>query len=107
MEVLYAARYARLDLLRVVCYLARYISRWDQSCDRRLYRLVCYINSTLHVRMTGWVGDAPSDIGLHLFADADFAGDSKTSQSTSRLHVTLFGPTTVYSLSGQVRKSVG
>ena len=36
MKVLYAARYARFDLLRAVCYLAQYITKWDQECDRRL-----------------------------------------------------------------------
>ena len=79
LKILYVAQYVRFDLLRSMCYLARYISKWGQSQDRRLCRLVCYINSSLHVRMTGWVGDAPCDIGLHLFAGADFAGDSKTS----------------------------
>ena len=46
MKVLYAARYARLDLLRAVCFLAQYISRWGQFCDRRLHRLMCYTNTT-------------------------------------------------------------
>ena len=46
MKVLYAARYARFDLLRAVCYLAQYITKWDEQCDRRLYRLMCYIDST-------------------------------------------------------------
>ena len=40
MKVLYAARYARFDLLRAVCYLAQYITKWDDACDRRLYRLM-------------------------------------------------------------------
>ena len=30
MKVLYAARYARFDLLRAVCYLAQYITKWDR-----------------------------------------------------------------------------
>ena len=54
MKVLYAARYARFDLLRAVCYLAQFITKWDQDCDKRLYRLMCYIHSTYHLRQTGW-----------------------------------------------------
>ena len=39
MKVLYAARYARFDLLRAVCFLAQYITKWDATCDKRLYTL--------------------------------------------------------------------
>ena len=44
------------------------------------------------------------DVSPHLFADADFAGDSKTSRSTSGLHLTLLGPHTCYPLQGQTKK---
>ena len=53
MKILYAARYARLDLVRVVCALAQFITKLDDECGQRLYRLVCYIHSTYHIRMTG------------------------------------------------------
>jgi hypothetical protein len=66
MKILYAARYARMDLLRAVCALAQKVSKWDRVCDVKLYRLVCYIRGSLDLRMTGWVGDAPSDLRLHL-----------------------------------------
>ena len=104
MKVLYAARYARFDLLRAVCFLAQYITKWDTMCDKRLYRLMCYINSTYHLRLTGWVGDSPLDVAPHLFADADFAGDSKTSRSCSGVHLCLLGPNTVFPLAGQCKK---
>ena len=57
MKILYAARLARFDLLRAVQHLACCITRWTSDCDKRLHRLVCYINSSKHLRMTGWVGD--------------------------------------------------
>mgnify|MGYP007023072079 CR=1 FL=1 len=72
MKVLYAARYARFDLLRAVCYLAQFITKWDQDCDKRLYRLMCYIHSTYHLRLSGWVGDDRDHVTPHLFVDADF-----------------------------------
>ena len=72
MKALHAARYARFDLLRAVCYLAQYITKWDEACDKRLYRLVCYIHSTYHLRLTGWVGDKAAHLSPHLFANVDF-----------------------------------
>ena len=104
MKILYAARYARHDLLRAVCYLAQFITKWNEQCDRRLYRLVSYIHSTYHIRMTGWVGDDIKGVSPHIFADADFAGDSKKSRSTSGFHLALLGPSTVFPLAGQSKK---
>ena len=56
MKILYGARSARLDLLRAVSHLACYFTKWTSMCDKRLHQLVCYINSTLHHRMLGWIG---------------------------------------------------
>ena len=104
MKVLYAARYARFDLLRAVCALAQQVTKWTRECDLKLYRLMCYIQGSLHIRMTGWVGDNPTDLSLHLFADADFAGCAKTSRSTSGAHLALLGPNTVWPITGQSKK---
>jgi hypothetical protein len=52
MKVLYAARMCRYDLLRTFCYLATRITKWTATCDKALHRLMCYINSTLHLRMS-------------------------------------------------------
>ena len=73
-KVLYGARLARFDLLRAVASLACHVQRWTVDCDRRLHRLMCYINTTKHLRMIGWVGDSPDLLRTHLFSDADFAG---------------------------------
>ena len=48
MKVLYAARMARFDLLYAVSRLACYISKWTPLCDKRLHRIMCYINTTKH-----------------------------------------------------------
>ena len=53
MTIMYGARFARPDLLRAVCVLARRITKWDDDCDKRLLRLVAYINSTLHYWFKG------------------------------------------------------
>ena len=48
-KTMYGARMARQDLLRAVCALARMPTRWDGQCDRRILRLISYINSTLGI----------------------------------------------------------
>jgi len=99
MKILYAARMARYDLLRVTCFLATRITKWDATCDKLLHRLVCYINSSLDVRMTGWVGDDAKLIDLVLFTDADFAGDKDTHRSTTGVFLCLKGQSTSVPLS--------
>ena len=44
-------------------------------------------NSSLSKRMAGWVGDTSDGLSLSLFADADFAGCSKSLRSTSGSHM--------------------
>ena len=46
MKVMYGARMARYALLRAINTLAKRLTFWDEECDKRLYRLMCYIWST-------------------------------------------------------------
>ena len=62
MNLLYAVRMCRPDMLRAVCHLACFITKWDALCDKKLHRLMCYVHPTYHYRMVGWVGDASADI---------------------------------------------
>eukprot|EP00972_Heterocapsa_arctica_P091329 13475375-Heterocapsa_arctica.AAC.1 len=79
MKVPYAARLARFDLLKAVTNLAKKVTTWDKGCDIMLHRLVCYINSSLDLRLKGHIGDKPKDLTIALYSDADFAGDKETS----------------------------
>ena len=96
MKILYGARMARFDLLRAVCHLACHITRWSSDCDRRLHRLICYIHSSYKHRMVGWIGDKPSELKPHLYADADFAGCTATQRSTSGAHLCVRGPNSCF-----------
>ncbi len=69
---------ARYDLLRAVAYLATCITKWMEQCNEDLFRLVCYINSTVELSQISWVGDELKDLKLQLFVDADFAGCERT-----------------------------
>ena len=46
--------------------LAQHVSKWDRECDLKLYRLICYTNGSLSVRMTAWIGDSIGKLGVHL-----------------------------------------
>ena len=104
MKILYGARMARLDLLRAVCHLARYITRWDSACDRRLHRLVAYIYWTMDYKLVGWVGDGPPQLQPKLYADADFAGCVATQRSTSGAYLCIRGPHTLFPIAAGSRR---
>ena len=91
---------ARFDILRAVCHLACFITKWSTDCDKRLHRLVCYIHSTKHFRMIGWIGDDLRNLQPHMFADADFAGCAGSQRSTSGLHIAIRGPISCFPIVG-------
>jgi hypothetical protein len=70
------------------------VTKWTVQCDRMLFRLMCYIHSTLDALLQGWVGDEPSNIELCLYTDADFAGDPDNARSTTGVFLCLRGPNT-------------
>ena len=47
MKVFYAGRLARWDLLRAIGILATKITRWESWDDKRLHKLMQYVNATL------------------------------------------------------------
>ena len=83
MQVLYAARLARHDLLRPTLRLASQVTKWDSECDKKLHRLMRYINCTPKKRLIGWCADKLDECSPHGYADADFAGCDKTLRSTT------------------------
>ena len=54
MKLLFAARMARYDLLRAVQGLASRVTKWSSECDKSLHRLMCYVNSTLDVKLRSY-----------------------------------------------------
>jgi hypothetical protein len=99
-KTLYGARYARPDLLRACQHLTLFFTTWTPRCDKKLFRLMCYLRGSLSFRLIGWVGDIPRDVDPHLFTDADFAGCQSTSRSTSDVHLAVRGPRACFPLAG-------
>jgi hypothetical protein len=85
MKVMYAARMARPDLLRTIAFLARYLTKWTDDMDKRLHRLMVYIQNSLAYRMYAWndQGVADGPFKLRVYSDSDFAGCSQTQRSTT------------------------
>ena len=101
MKILFAARMSRFD---PCCPgLAARVTQWSTSCDAALRRLVCYIHSTLDLRLQGFVGDQVKDCKLYLFADADHAGECDN-RSTSGGFLVVVGPNTYFHLTAFSKK---
>ena len=95
MKVLYYARVCRSDLLFAVCFLAREVTRWTRACDKRMHRLISYIQGTKTLSLYSTVGDPLYKCRLLLHTDADFAGsNADLSKSTSGLLLAMAGPNT-------------
>ena len=97
-----------LGMRGLICYVpfvtSRVTSCWTSDCDRKLHRLMCYIHSSYHLQMVGWVGDKPEDVQPFLFADADFAGCSETMPSTSGVHLEIAAPLATFPVTGVSKK---
>ena len=104
MKIMYIARFARADLLRAVGVLTTMIMKWVELCDRKLFRIIKYMNGTAQWRQIGFVGDPPEDFEIGLFSDADFAGDKATQKSTSGVFLPIYGPHSFIPLSAQSKK---
>lgn len=100
MGILYCARMARFDLLRITCKLATRVTKWMEKGDARILQLVKYIHSTYDQTVVGLIGDDVTEINLRVFTDADFGGDVVTQRSTTGVHLALHGRFATYPLQG-------
>ena len=96
LKVLYLARVGRPDLLWTVNDLARNVTKWNVACDRRLHRLISYLEHTRQWVQTCFVGDPPEECKIVMYVDAGFAGDLTDSKSTSGAALFLVVPNTFF-----------
>ena len=104
LKSLYLARIGRPDILWSVNKLARSITKWTKSSDKRLNRLISYIHHTCDYRQNCHVGNTAKQCRLGLFQDSDFAGDLEDSKSTSGGTLCVFGSHTFVPISWMCNK---
>ena len=80
------------------------ITKWTPLCDRKLFRIIKYMNGSVCWRQIGFIGDTADELELGLFSDADFAGDKATLRSTSGVFLALYGAHSFFPLSAQSKK---
>ena len=83
LNCLFLSRIGRPDILWSVNKLARSITKWTKACDKRLSRLIAYINHTCEYKQYCYVGNTAKQFRLGLFQDSYFTGDLEDSKSTS------------------------
>ena len=74
-KCLYLTRIGRPDIPWSVNKLARSITKWTKSCDKRLNRLISCIHHTCEYQQYCYVSNTARQCRLGLFQDSDFAGD--------------------------------
>ena len=67
MKILWSARFARPDLSRPTCKFISNVQKWSRNDDRRLRRLVEYMNLSQDYVLEGFLCDPPEDLELWLF----------------------------------------
>ena len=92
MKMLWLARLSRPDVSHAVTRLASGITRWSINHDKMLYRLACYLNSTIEYGVHCFVKGNPSTISLHLYTDADLGGDICTMKSHTGIYLCIECP---------------
>ena len=95
---------ARADIIRAIAGLASKVQKWTRNCDKQLYRLACYLNSTADLKLNAYIGDPPEKLKLRLYADADFAGDNADARSTSGGYLVVVGPNSFFPVSWVSKK---
>ena len=58
---------------------------------------MCYVHSTMDLRLQAWIGDPPSEWQFVVYSDADFVGDS-TSRSTTGVFACIRAKNTFFPL---------
>ena len=61
---------------------------------------MCYVRSTKHYRLVGYIGDPSHALSPLIYADADLAGCAETQRSTTSIHAALEGPNSCFPAAG-------
>ncbi len=75
LTILYLTRHNRPETYWATNHLARGLAEWKKAGDKRLGRLICWLNSIDDVIQFAFCGDHVQDCIVVQFDDAGFAGD--------------------------------
>ena len=92
MKDLWLGRLARPDLQKPIGDLSSKVTCWTRNDDKKLHRLMCYLNTSVNHALCGFIKDPADKLKLLLFVDADFCGDSENTKSTTGAWLVLAGP---------------
>ena len=104
LKCFHLSRIGRPDILWSVNKLARSITTWTKTCDKRLSRLISYIHHTCDYTQCCHVGNTAKQCILGLFQDSDFARNLEDSKSTSGGTLCVFGRHTFVPISWMCKK---
>ena len=89
MNLLWLARLSRPDISVAITSLASSISSWTYNHDLMLYRLLGYVKGSVDLGLLGFVSYSLEIPRIHMYADADLAGDPLTCKSHSGHYIIL------------------
>ena len=104
MKIMYLARFARDELKRAIGSLATKITKWDDLCDKKMFRVIQFLVHARDWRHIGFIGDDFKDLRVGTFTDSDFAGDRADMKSTSGVFLALYGTHSFFPLGSASKK---
>ena len=106
MKLMWLCRISRPDVTFAVTLLAKHITVWSANDDKRVARLIGYLQKTHEYSPIMCIRDPPEQLNLSLYCDADFGGDIKSMRSTSGFILAVSGPSSFAPVSwGSKRQS--
>ena len=82
----------RAQIIKPINDLATKVQSWSKAEDKKVLRLIEYIDATKHYLRIGYINGEPANLYLSLLQTADFAGEKEGARSTSGGYLVLKGP---------------
>ena len=84
--------------------LTKRLTQWSVADDKRLYRLMTYINSTQNYVLEGSIKDSMDKLQISLYTDSDHCSGIEHTKSTSGILMAIEGPNSFYPISWASRR---
>ena len=84
--------------------LTKRLTQWSVADDKRLYRLMTYINSTQNYVLDGSIKDSMDKLHISLYTDGDHCSGIERTKTTSGILMAIEGPNSFYPISWASRR---